>query len=171
MAIAITLNDYLAKHHVCYDVIGHKQTASSLDTSATAHVPTHQLAKAVVLQSDEGDYLMACVPSNNRLSLDGVSKRMGRHYRLVPERELPELFPDCEPGAVPGIGAAYGLEMMVDDELLDSDSVFIEGGDHCHLLKIDHHQFVEMLQDMPHGNICGDPIGQPRRGEHLVHDW
>ena len=34
---------------------------------------------------------------------------------------------DCEPGAVPPLGAAYGLDVVVDDSLTDHSDVYFEG--------------------------------------------
>lgn len=171
MAIAITLNEYLTNNHINYDLISHRHTDSSLDSSRSAHIPSRQLAKAVVLQNEDGDYLMASLSAGNRLSLGRVAELTGKDYRLVSQRKLLELFPDCDKGAVPGIGKAYHMDMLVDDELLDMDPVYIESGDHQHLLKLDHRQYSAILSAMRHGQISGSAIGYPKLAEQADTEW
>jgi len=171
MAIAISFNDYLSSKNINYELIQHRHTCSSLDSSCTAHLPTSEVAKAVILQSSAGDYLMATLSSGHRLSIEQVNKLMGEEYHLVNEVRLGELFPDCQQGAIPSIGEAYQIKMLVDDSLLNTKNVFIEAGDHQHLVKISHQQYIDMLSEQPHGNICGAVIGRPKMAEHLSSEW
>jgi prolyl-tRNA editing enzyme YbaK/EbsC (Cys-tRNA(Pro) deacylase) len=50
--------------------------------------------------------------------------------RLATEAKLKYLLKDCEPGAVPPLGAAYGLETVWDDSLLEQSDTYFEAGDH-----------------------------------------
>ena len=36
---------------------------------------------------------------------------------MANEEQIETLFIDCEPGSVPALGAAYGLNVVVDDSL------------------------------------------------------
>ena len=171
MAISITLNEYLSQHNIDYELIKHRHTTSSLDSSSSAHLPTSQVAKAVILQSKDGEYLMATLPAGHRLSVSDVNEVMGKEYHLVNEWRLHELFPDCEQGAIPSIGEAYKMRMMIDDALLNAEQVYIEAGDHRYLVKIDQEQYAQMMSAMPHGNICGRDIGTPKFAESLSSKW
>ena len=171
MAISITLNEYLSQHNIDYELIKHRHTTSSLASSNSAHLPTSQVAKAVILQNKDGEYLMATLPANHRLSINDVNATMGKEYHLVNEWQLHELFPDCEQGAIPAVGNAYKMKMMVDDALLNAEQIYIEGGDHRYLVKIDHKQYKQMMSAMPHGNICGRDIGTPMFAESLSSKW
>lgn len=171
MAIAISLDDYLSAHNIKYKVVRHRRTMSSLDSSCSAHVPKSQVAKAIVLQSNEGDYLMATLPVNHRLSLNRVNKLTARDYHMIEEKLLPELFPDCQHGAIPAIGVAYDINTLVDDQLLNAENVYIEAGDHRHLVRLNHRQFATMLSAEPHGDICGAVLGTPKLAEHLSSEW
>ena len=51
------------------------------------------------------------------------------------------LFPDCEEGAVPPVGKAYGLRSLLDRALLEQPEIFFEAGDHEHLLKMSGQNF------------------------------
>ena len=153
MAVAITLDEFLTKQHIGYEVIKHRSTETALDSSRSAKLPAGQVAKAVILEDDTGNILMASVPAKRRVSINRINMLTNGEYKLVHEAKLQELFPDCKKGAIPCIGDAYHLRMMVDDELLASDAVYIEAGDHQRMLKIDGEEFRHLVAKEPHGEI------------------
>ncbi|HEY5716191.1 MAG TPA: YbaK/EbsC family protein [Psychromonas sp.] len=171
MAIAITLKEYFDHEKIHYDTIEHRKALTLFDSSRSAHLPAEKVAKAVVLQSDEGDYLMASLPANSRLSLTGVNNLTGKHYNLVSEQKLQELFPDCTQGAIPAMGIPYRMEMLVDESLLAAENVYIESGDHKNLLKLSQQEYNNLVAQMYHGNIRGANIGAPRFWERTGRKW
>jgi Ala-tRNA(Pro) deacylase len=171
MAIAITLEEYFAGEKIHYDTIEHHRALTTLDSSRSAHLPAGKVAKAVILENEDGDYLMASLPANFHLSLTNVNQLTGKHYDLVNECKLQELFPDCSYGAIPAVGNPYKMKMLVDESLLNADTVYIESGDHEHLLKLDHQEYSQLVAQMAHGNICGANIGAPRLSERTGQNW
>lgn len=171
MAIAITLKEYFDKNQTQYDFIKHRSTTAALDSSRAAHLPAEKVSKAVILESENGDYLMASLPANSRLSLTEVQNITGIHYKLISEEKLHELFPDCKIGAIPAVGEPYNLKMLVDNSLLAAEDVYIESGDHENLLKLEHHDYAHLVAKMAHGNIKGTNLGAPRIWERKGRDW
>ncbi|MBL1417978.1 MAG: deacylase [Moritella sp.] len=171
MAIAITLKEYFEHENIHYDTIKHRRTFTTLDSSRSAHLPAGNVAKAVVLESITGDYLMASLPANSRVSLTGVSQIMGKYYYLANEQRLQALFPDCVKGAIPAMGSAYDMSMIVDDSLLTADSVYIESGDHQNFLKLSNQEYSDLVEDMSHGDIRGKTMGAPRIWERTNINW
>jgi Ala-tRNA(Pro) deacylase len=140
MTIASKLKAHLETHSVDYELIPHPHTESSMETAAAAHVPGDRLAKAVIVK-DGDDYLMVVVPSDYHVHLGALHRNLGREVGLATEPELTTLFPDCDEGAVPAIGAAYGLKTMVDKALLEQPEVFFAAGDHEQLVRVSADQF------------------------------
>src|SRR5438552_17804642 len=116
MGIAITLQEYLSDQGIDYEVMAHERSNSSLHTVEASHVPRDRLAKGVVL-TREGGYVMAILPASCKVRLDAVAQMVQCSVGLATEDEISSLFPDCETGAVPPIGAAYALDCIVDDDL------------------------------------------------------
>src|SRR5262245_30147727 len=108
MGIAMTLQSYLSDRKIDYELMTHERTHSSLRTAEASHVPGDCLAKAVVL-TREGGYVLAVLPASRRVELGAVEKLMGCPVGIATEEEVGSLFPDCEPGAIPPLGAAYAL--------------------------------------------------------------
>src|SRR5512144_389009 len=144
MPVATTLKAYLDQRGVTYDVVTHPPAASSLRTAEAAHLPGHRLAKAVVVGDEQG-HLVVVVPAPYAVDLGRLHRQFGRRLGLATEPELASLFPDCEPGVVPALGEAYGLETWWDRALLDAPEVFLEGGDHQTLLRISQAELQKVL--------------------------
>jgi Ala-tRNA(Pro) deacylase len=72
------------------------------------------------------------------------------------EDEFKKLFGDCETGAVPALGEAYGLKVIWDDELAYTADVYIEAGDHEHLIWLERRDFRKLMKDLPHTIISKD---------------
>lgn len=155
MAIATTLKSYLKTRNIDYDVVGHSPSATTLESAHSAHVPGDQVAKAVVLGDKDG-YVVAVVPSTNRVDFSWVREALGRNLELAREDELATLFKDCDLGAVPALSEAYGLEVVWDDQLHGHADIYIEAGDHEHLIHIRGAAFDELMSGKPHSVISAE---------------
>lgn len=153
MTMAQTVSGYLQSHHVTYDVITHPYSDSSRKAAENAHVPPEQLAKAVILNDRRG-FLMAVIPGDRHVSLDELSKKLGRRLSLTPESRLVPVFRDCESGAIPPLGPAYGLETIVDDSLVGQADVYFESGDHRELIRVGGDEFLALLGEAMHGQFA-----------------
>lgn len=154
MTISSTLNEFLNRQKVAFELIPHPHTSNSLDTAQQAHVPADRLAKAVVLKGDDS-YSMVIVPSVEHVDLALLREKFGRGLDLASESELGELFPDCEIGAVPPIGPAWGLDTYLDESFVtDDQEVFFEAGDHEDLVRVSRDQFLKLLGDTTHGHYA-----------------
>lgn len=144
MAIATMLKEYMDDHGLDYEVIDHVPTDSALTTSEAAHVPGDKMAKSVLL-GDSESYLLAVVPATYRLKLGEITRLTGRRYKLISEDEVEQAFIDCEIGALPPVGAPYGIETLVDSSLMSQPDIYCESGDHSKLLhlSIDTFRVVE----------------------------
>ena len=152
MGIAMTLQRYLDDHHVSYDVVTHKKTGCSTMSAQSSHIPGNSLAKGVVLKSD-GTYILAVLPATRHVELARLQDVVGGPVKLAKESEASQLFPDCQEGAVPALGVAYGLPAVVDEQLDSCDDIYFEGGDHRSLVHISGDQFGRLTSEIPHGRF------------------
>ena len=156
MAIAITLARYLAERGVTYDVVEHSHTATALDSARTSHISLDRLAKAVVLKGDDG-FLVAVLPASGHIQFGKLREQLGADVDLANEEQIDSLFHDCEPGAVPAIGAAYGLKVIVDDSLASEPEIYLEGGDHASLVHVSGSAFRELMAGARHARFTEGP--------------
>ncbi len=152
MAIAISLKDYLDEHGIEYNLVRHDPTKCSSRTAQASHVSGHDLAKGVVVKGKKS-YLIAIVPASKRLRMRKMERWLKQPVCLAAEDEIQKLFSDCENGAVPPIGAAYGLKSVMDEELRGHDDIYFEAGDHTTLIHVSGSQFDNLMQKIPRENI------------------
>jgi len=150
MTIAPKLRQYLDDVKADYDVIEHQPTKSSLETATASSVPAEQVAKAVLLDTDE-DYLLAILPSDRRVELSELRSELGHKPRLASEEEIKQLFSDCDTGAIPPAG--YGVKAIVDDAIEQQPDVYFEAGDHASLVHMKHDDFSRMMRGARHGQF------------------
>ena len=77
-----------------------------------------------------------------------------RRFDLATEGEMPRIFPDCETGAIPPLGGAFGIPVVYDDRLRRLSSVYFEGGDHRELVYMGGPEFIALFDGAPHGDLC-----------------
>lgn len=153
MAIALTLQKYLEAQGATYDLLEHKRTGCSARTADASHVPGDCLAKGVVIRHRDG-YVLAVVPASRQVRLEEVGRWLQRPVALASEEEIGGLFPDCALGAVPPLGAAYGLTAVVDSRLDEQSDIYFEGGDHRELVHVTGTQFHRLTESAPHGQFA-----------------
>ena len=144
MAIAMTLQEYLDRWGVDYEVLPHPHTASSLETAEAAHVPGDKLAKCVLTEDYRG-YLMVVVPASHEVEFELLDQQLNRRLVLATEPELADIFTDCEVGAIPALGEAYGMDVALDESLLGCEDVYFEAGDHEDLIHLDGEDFRDLM--------------------------
>ena len=153
MKIAPRVEDYLAEQQIAYEVIPHPHTVSSSATAEAAHVAGARVAKAVVLKDAKG-YVLAVLPSTHHLAVSQLCRALRRQpLQLASESELKGLFADCDLGAVPPVGAAYGLPMIVEEALDAQPEVFFEAGDHEHVIHLTQNEFARLTSDAPRAHF------------------
>jgi Ala-tRNA(Pro) deacylase len=151
MTVSPTLQKYLDQT-VTYDLIPHDPTMSSTRTAEACHVSGDALVKGVVLRRD-GDYMMAILPASHHLHLSALKSQLGHKVDLASEEEIMRLFADCERGAVPPVGECYGLDVIVDDSIDGQREIYMEGGDHATLIRLDREQFARLTAKAWHGHF------------------
>ena len=144
MPMSATLKSYLEQRGAEYELLPHPHTESSMEAAAAAHVSGDRLAKAVGLKDGDAG-LVVVLPADYHVHLGRLHHALDRTVGLATEAELVELFPDCDLGAIPPLGAAYGLETLVDPRILEPPEIYFESGDDEILVKVDGATFRSLL--------------------------
>jgi Ala-tRNA(Pro) deacylase len=145
MGMAISVQHYLESHNLPYETETHQHTSCSHATARAGQVPAEMLAKGVLIRRKDG-FLLAVVPASAHVSLEEVG--------LATEAELAALFSDCEPGCIPPIGVAYGLQALLDEDLGTLSDVYFEAGDHCTLVHLAGRDFQRAMADARYAHIA-----------------
>ena len=146
MTIATKLKQHLEDAGVRYSTVAHPRTISAMESAEVAHVPGDSVAKTVVIHLEEG-YVLAVVPCSHRVDLTVLQELLDRRLGLASEREIDKLFDDCDSGAIPPVGSAYGLPTVLDASLKGRSAIWFEGGDHRTLVHVSGRDFDKLMQD------------------------
>lgn len=124
------LRAFLDSRGARYSISAHPVAFRAFEMASVEHLPAREVAKTVVVFGD-GQFYMLVVPANREVDLAGVKQALElKHVRLATEAELIQLFPDCEVGAMPPIGALYDIPVCLDAELAKEDMISFPAGNH-----------------------------------------
>lgn len=147
MGVAACVEKYLKNKGVTYSLLEHPYCEGSFNTARAAHINDASLAKAVLLRDEDFHYTLCVLPSCNKILRHTLNQIFDRHMEMVEEEELYEIFTDCAEGAIPALGEAYGLDIIYEEELLQNAEVYIEAGDHRHLIRMEIDQFFLLMRN------------------------
>ena len=140
------LKEFLDSHHIKYVVISHSRACTAQEIAASAHIPGKELAKTVMVKLD-GKMAMAVLPASNRVGLDLLKEVSGsKQVDLAAELEFRELFPECEPGAMPPFGNLYGMPVFVSEGLTKDEEIAFNAGSHTELIKLSYKDFERLVK-------------------------
>lgn len=153
MYVSQTVMGYLERAGIDFDLVTHRHSAHSLQTARNARIEPEHLAKGVLMYDDE-EFWLVVIPASRRVNRWALESLVGsERMSFAGEDHMPHLFRDCERGALPICGSAFGVRTAFDDHLLDSDDVYFEAGDHEHLIHLTRAEFSRLMSGAPHGPI------------------
>jgi Ala-tRNA(Pro) deacylase len=154
VGIAVTLAQYLLDRNVAYELVPHPHTETASGSANASGVPADSVVKAVVIKGGDG-FMLALLPASRHIQFKELQGLLGDDVDIANEEQVETLFLDCEPGSVPALGAAYGLNVVVDDSLAQQSDIYFESGDHTNLVHIGGTSFRKLMTDARHGRFTG----------------
>lgn len=151
--IAPSIEEFLSCHAISYDILSHVPTQSLDQAASRLKISPCEFARAVVLQ-DDGASCMAVLPLSYILDFSALHEITHHKFKPASVQTLGRLFPDCEPGAIPPLGMAYGLETIVDNSLYQAEHIVFEAGRHNSLVRITRDGFFALTRLARHANIA-----------------
>jgi Ala-tRNA(Pro) deacylase len=141
-----SINEFLREAHVPYTVVPHRPAFTAQEEAAATHVPGRDWAKVVVCFVDDVP-IQAVVPATCSVNLaDLLELARGNEIRLADERELRDLFPDCEQGAMPPFGPLYRQRVFVDVTLAGEPDITFNAGTHTEAIAMSWPDFSGMVR-------------------------
>ena len=138
--------EYLDSNHVQYTVIEHPLAYTSQEIAASAHIPGKQLAKTVMIKIDD-HMAMVVLPAPERGNFERIKEYTGAGVvKLATEREFKNMFPDCEPGAMPPFGNLYGIEVYAAESLAEEMDIAFCAGSHTELIRLPFKDFKRLVE-------------------------
>lgn len=132
------LLDWLAAQGIEYEIHQHDRAFTARATATAEGVDPRTFAKAVAVASDEGHTVLIVLDATEQLDLRRARHVLGaRDVRLLTEPELTAVAPDCEIGAIPAVGALFGLATYADYAVRDDSEISFNAGSHGFSARVD----------------------------------
>lgn len=142
--------EFLEQNRISYHCYNHPPAATAQEIAQKAHIPGHQLAKTVILKAD-GRFVMAVLPADEKVDIEKLRRAMNAdELQMARESEFTGLFPWCEPGGEPPFGVMYGMDVYMEQDLVDEDVIAFNAGTHTEVLKMD----TSAYRDLVKPNVC-----------------
>jgi Ala-tRNA(Pro) deacylase len=165
--------DLLAQKQVAFESLPHAPAFSAQKRAKWLGVPGTQVAKGVLLKGPAG-YVVAVLPATHRVDTERLARDLGGPVRLASDREIAEVFRDCEWGVVPPFGRLYGVRTLLDDAISPETQLVLETHTHFEAVRLHCRDFERLERprrlrfarraDPRRGdNGPGEPPGSSRR--------
>lgn len=140
------LTNLLSDEHINYVTIPHTTSYTAQETAASTHVRGIEFAKTVIVKID-GKLTMAVLPAQYKIHLGLLKKETdATRVELASEDDFRGLFPGCETGAMPPFGNLYGMDVYVEDSLLDDEEIAFNAGSHNEIIKLSYHDYMKLVK-------------------------
>jgi Ala-tRNA(Pro) deacylase len=134
--VIMRVTEFLDKEAVAYDVTDHIPTFTAQQMAAAEHEPGKYVAKPVIVKAD-GEYMMCVLAACYKIDLGALKEQLGaRHVELALEKEIGEMFDDCDLGAEPPFGNLYDMPVIMDQALEKDDHIIFQAGTHDHAIRM-----------------------------------
>ncbi len=140
------LKRYFELNRILYEVILHEEVYSAQELAQALHTSGKNLIKVVIVKAD-GFYRMAVLAASRRIDLPALKAYIkSKTICFATEREIKDLFPEAEVGAMPPFGNLYNLEVWVDAGLKDEEYITFNAGTHYEAVRMLYADFERLVR-------------------------
>jgi Ala-tRNA(Pro) deacylase len=129
------ITEFLHEKRVAFDYLPHPPAFTAQRLAKYLGVPGALVAKAVLLRG-ESKYFVAVLPATFQVDIERLSGALRTPLRTANDREIAELFRDCEWGVVSPFGAGYGLATLLEDTIAPDATLVLEANTHLEAIRL-----------------------------------
>ncbi len=139
------LKAFLDEHRVKYVTMRHSPAYSAQEIAAAANIPGKEVAKTVMFKRN-GELAMAVLPASYKIDFMLLGGAVGTEdVQLAREEEFDDLFPGCEPGAMPPFGNLYGMDVFVAASLTEDEQIAFNAGTFTELIQMSYADYARLV--------------------------
>ena len=127
--------EFLNGERIAFETLLHAPAYTAQHRAKYLGVSGNQVAKAVLLHSQEG-YLLAVLPATKRIDTERLGLILGGTVTLASGKEVAVVFRDCEWGVVGPFGKLYGIPSILDSSIAPEQMMIFESDTHAEAIRI-----------------------------------
>lgn len=136
------LVDWLIGTGVEYEIHPHGLAFTARATAMAEGVDVRTFAKVIAVAPHDGQPALVVLDATDHLDLRKARVVLGTtDVRLLTEPELERLAPDCEVGALPAVGALFGLATYADYAVRDDPEISFNAGSHRFSVRVERERW------------------------------
>lgn len=139
------LESFLQEHGIGYEKHTHPRTYTAQGLAHAEHVSGYAVAKPVIVKGNSG-YAMCVLPAPKQLDLRRAADALNEEVCLASESEMATLFPDCDLGAEPPVGALFDMKTVMDARLKEDESLVMQAGTHTESVRLRRADWERLCQ-------------------------
>ena len=121
---------------VWHRFVGKVETIHTADASSATGIELHRITKNLVSKTSDGDYALLIIAGDRRVNLQKAAQALGtRNVRLLSFNEA-EAVSGYPPGGTPSVCHKTKMKVVLDEELLECETIFCGGGSRDRLLEL-----------------------------------
>jgi Ala-tRNA(Pro) deacylase len=143
---------WLEDKGIDYEIHEHERALTALATARAEGVDPKTFEKVIWVRTAEGRDGLIVLDADDHLDLRKARELLkSRKVSLVDEEEIERLAPECDPGAMPAVGALFGLTTYADLAVRAEPEISFNAGSHTHAVRVDRAAWEKVL-----GVVYGD---------------
>lgn len=140
------LKSFLDENDIKYVSIMHSMAFTAVEVAKSAHVPSRELAKTVIIKVDN-KLAMAVIPANYKVDLEILKQTLDTpQIELAEEAEFTPRFKDCEVGAMPPFGCLYDMDVYIAESLSEDDTITFNAGSHLEAIQMNYKDYENLVK-------------------------
>lgn len=126
------IKDYFDKNKLAYEEINHEPAGSAEEYHNTLGTRYEQQAKALFVRykkTGQKGFVVVALPAQKQADLNIIrALTRSKEVRLATEAQLKEVT-GCNFGELPPLGKLFGLQLLMDEDLLKEEKIYFNAGD------------------------------------------
>ena len=140
------------------------RATTALGVARAEGVDPHTFAKVVAVRTPDGRTAFMVVETTDQVDLRKAAEALdATHVSLLTEAELATLAPNSEIGAMPAVGALFGVSMIADYAVRDDRDISFNAGSHRCSVRVERAGW-ERATGVVYADLAAD------RGDHPAWD-
>ena len=130
------LTTYLKDTGIWHRFLQKPETVHTVDASRETGIELSRITKNLVCKTDDGRFALLVVPGDRRVNLQKAAQALAaRNIQLLAFNEA-ESVSGYPPGGTPSVHHLTPLKVVIDESLLDHETLFCGGGTRNRLLEL-----------------------------------
>ena len=141
-----TIIRMLEEKGIEYRITEHKAVHTSQEAARVRGVSLRQGVKAMVLKTQEGKFVLALVPADQKVDLKKIAGLEGTKRMSLADPDEVFRLTGCRIGAVPPFGHKTRLKTYLDERVLENERIDFNCGEHTRSVQMSGKDLLKVVE-------------------------